>query len=867
MVIDPEKAQSRRWYELLYMGCLSAGIFLLLLWFFRSKLAIITETPIWAGMALIACIFVISIYKGKKTASFFGWRHFLNYPPIWIAALLGGAIAFLLMGYVPGILNSLKLSDTYHPIFQWLGWSAFLAAYASWLVRIVWELQKKDCPDDVPDQKQKLASPSTLFTSFNDLTVWLKDDLPIENERYAIFEHNLVAQRIAARIVWKESPSQALIGQLGSGKTSILNLVKNELKFINGGSRVKIVHAELWPYETPRAAVEGVLGELVESLSQEVDVIGLRGLPESYAEAMSALGGFWSVLVRIQGIPSNPFDILKHVDDIATAIGLTFIVWVEDLERFADGGPEPPNDEKISERLNPIRALLFGLDRMGSVSVVTATTSLNSRFDLFKIARFVEKVPEVKKSDASRILECFRDGCLSKNIIDPAMLEIRKKLEFTADPETFEKFFRMANLDSEVYGPDHALLIISETPRVLKQGLRNCLYIWNQLAGEIDFDDLLIMSMLKVAEPSVFAIIDKYISDLRIKESNEDPRARFKKAMESLVLSEIKREAVYEIIKFVFDEGGKPQGLANAGHADYWKRFLSVPKVEPEESDQRILSVMQGKDDLKVMELIENPACSDAVKDFADVKIDAIKLLSAQRRMELFKLWVERRCNDKEKKWDEEAPGLIPLWQLWLTSSKRGSIKDSNSLPLIKWAYDLAVPKKLALVTGIERFFVISDGDPIFSVEHVKEAKVYLRELLLSTYGGKPERLASALEGTDPRTLIWLCWGIDRLRAKDEEGLPFNDWKLFAQTLMEAVRLQPKIMLPQLACLVVNEYQMPSRKKGLHSEFNAKLTNQLFGNIYDLLTLFQGQDLADWEGDSRVKTLILEAQKIVSRPA
>lgn len=299
MTTDPKKARHKRWHELIYIGCLSAGIFLLLLWFFRFRLAIITEAPAWTGIALAACIFVIClyIYKGKKTASFFGWRHFLNYPPIWMAAIFGGTITFLLMGYVPGMLNNLKLSDTYHPIFQWLGWS--LACCASLLVGIVWKLPKKNCPDDAPDQKQKSAP--RILTSFDSLTTWISNDLPIEKEEEACFEHNLVAKRMASRMVYKKPPSQALVGQFGSGKTSILNLVKNELKLIKGGSQIRVVSVALWPYETPRAAVEGVLGKLIDALSEEVDVIGLRGLPGSYAEAMSALGGFWSAFVRLRG--------------------------------------------------------------------------------------------------------------------------------------------------------------------------------------------------------------------------------------------------------------------------------------------------------------------------------------------------------------------------------------------------------------------------------------------------------------------------------------------------------------------------------------------------------------------------------------
>jgi hypothetical protein len=51
-------------------------------------------------------------------------------------------------------------------------------------------------------------------------------------------------------------------------------------------------------------------------------------------------------------------------------------------ERFAGQGAGESETPADAERLNPIRALLYGLDRLQSVTVITATTSLHVRLDL-----------------------------------------------------------------------------------------------------------------------------------------------------------------------------------------------------------------------------------------------------------------------------------------------------------------------------------------------------------------------------------------------------------------------------------------------------------------------------------------------------
>ena len=118
--------------------------------------------------------------------------------------------------------------------------------------------------------------------------------------------------------------------------------------------RIHVVPVELWSYETTRAAVEGVINALIESLAQEVNVTALRGLPETYVAAMSSVGGLWSTLAHLQGKSPSPSKTLERIDAVATAIDHRFVVWVEDLERFAGSGNVGAETLEDAERLNPI---------------------------------------------------------------------------------------------------------------------------------------------------------------------------------------------------------------------------------------------------------------------------------------------------------------------------------------------------------------------------------------------------------------------------------------------------------------------------------------------------------------------------------
>jgi hypothetical protein len=701
------------------------------------------------------------------------------------------------------------------------------------------------------------------FETFDEMCDWLADDAPVTSPGADRFGHSRVAERIVERLIEKGPPAQAVVGALGSGKTTLRHLVSAHLSAREESAReIRLVPVELWPYETAKAAVEGVINTLVNALASEVNIVGLSGLSQAYAESMTAAGGLWSALVRAQGVPSNPAASLAAIDEIAIAIGTRYVVWIEDLERFAVADSKEASEEK----LNPIRALLYGLDNLRCVSVITATTSLRMRFDIEKIARFVEPLPELSEVAVGKVLGLFRRGCIpNPAIIDPAGPRARRDLQNLGEPEYIETQRKI--LGPGIHTIMDAICYLSKTPRTLKFALRGSLSAWKSLAGEIDFDDLLVLSILRESHPNAFALVQEHIHHLRgARTIREQDREEWKRAWDAafnrVLADDPARSAVEEIVKFVFGDDRSdqnPQGARVADHTDYWERLLSIPRFAPNEGDQPVLRALMGDSDDAILNALEAPGTSSAVEHFRH-------LVPTQRLRRLFLLLVGRRSTESAAAWkDHDPPGLIPLWRMWNRRGEAGELGPTGLLEDVKQALDIATPRNLALTAEIEQHFVVSSVVEFLSPPERDEAKRHLRSLLVSHYKTEPDRLAQSLAGARKPVLQWLVWDLDRVRAKDTAGIPFDGWEDFASALISAAQRHPEIVLPQLAWLVVREGPS-TRERRTTYEVDDEMLTRLFGRRDELLELFRRRVDLVGAADAPEVVAILAALSATSDP-
>lgn len=875
-----------RWLEVLGYGTSAGLLVLLLVWFFREMIADAASIPRWVSIVSILVILIWTIFhiwdtKGLRWQRYLGIRHFWAYPPTWVGSIAGLGFVFIGIGW----------GDHHnHSFILWLNCTVFGIACVAIVMGLgvtAFLLCRKDLDRHTSKNgKRKGKQNSSLresqalsltdLNSFNDLVTWVKHDSPVKSYREDQLKFGPIVQRVARRLQETPLPSQAIVGPLGSGKSTLGRLLKEELEE-NGASsslQIRLVLVELWPFETPKAVVEGILKKLLDAMREDVEVLGLRSIPTQYTEAMSAVGGWWKALAQLlQGSPGSPVDTLKRIDQVAIAIGIRYVLWVEDLERFAatSSKGDTHQDARERERLQPIEAVLHALNDQRSLTVITATTHLSSYFDLEKIARHLVDIPKIKYEDAARILHVFRRGCLDRwsDVKDPACGKVRKELDrLNNHMENYRLFVISDDMPLPV---DDAVLVLCRTPRTLKQALRRCYDFWNTYPCEIDFDDLLLMNLLREGLPSAFAYVRDHIEELRNIPANTVPffvtepgktlQNDLVKLAESDVLLRDKgtRDAVSGIVGFIFGDRArykKPQGFAT-DRGDYWRLFLEERDLNQGEKDVPLLQAIRDADaedseGKALLAFLETSNCPDGLAVFMAAT------LPFKRMTDLLVLLVNIHKGESPSEWPEHVkgmprvpPGLVRLQKCWKErweyDSERWDAQMAQDAML--QAIILAVPENLTLAYYLEHLF-FSETSSFFSYR--VRMREFLGGSLKEAFENQPETLSLRLMTTDFRILPYLCWEGGSSQATPDP--PFEGWTEFARTLLNAAG-DPRycsVVLPHLARLVARAKDSPNNQ----FTFIPSLADVLFGSSEAVLELVRNHVTDECVKDAAVQALI-----------
>jgi KAP family P-loop domain len=334
-LVSRAKTVLYRWISVLSLGIVAGSIWVLAFWWNKYRFQGLLDLPQWVSF----CIgIVVTLYLVHQTwfkgAAFWGLKHLLTYPPLWLALIPATGLFVFVLRHFDRVVEELGFSDNgeiFRLAFWWMLFSVLVVAvFSAILLKIFEKKSFHQLENSTVDPSDPIG-----LSDFESIKNWIEDDVPIESARDDRFSFVPMARRIANRIkVEGKSASIAVIGKLGSGKSSLAKLVAEQLAH----SHVKLVIVELWRYNTPQAAVEGIIHALVDALAEEVPVVALRGVSGEYVAAMGEAGGYWPVISKIlQLAPSDPAQALDQVQDIAVAIGWRYALWVEDLERYAEG--------------------------------------------------------------------------------------------------------------------------------------------------------------------------------------------------------------------------------------------------------------------------------------------------------------------------------------------------------------------------------------------------------------------------------------------------------------------------------------------------------------------------------------------------
>jgi hypothetical protein len=828
-----------RWLEIGGLSVAGAAIVALagqwMIPFIRSRLLEPGYGIPFAALLILIC----SYYGHGRLAAWLGLKNLSAYPPPWIAGFFGTLPLILCWRLFPDAFPDV----TAHTVRWYLpALLAIVILIAHGLVSGIRRLfergaRKETTPQQQPDQ---IRQRKLLTKDFDELRAWLRNDDEIEDPEMDAFGHDDVARRIAGRLSaggddHSTAPTIALVGELGSGKTSIQKLVRRQLKdqgFLD--QSIIVVPISLWPFETPDAAVRGILTGLTEGLSHHVNTACLSAVPTRYVKAIESAGGLWSFLGVLLHSSASPDELLTRFQDIAIAIDMKIVLWIEDLERFAgvENLPGAEGGSRENERLAPIRSLLHLLDRKDRISVVLAANTLDARFDMEKIARFVERPPRLGSEEAGNLMEFFRRGCLAMlgDLVDPAGENRRVHLSnFGRDFEDFA-----SDLTGEPKFLEY-LVILCHTPRQLKHVLRAALDVWEPLVGEIDIDDVFLISILRITEPDVFALVEKHIDLLRkgpTRLAGTDPKpSPFDEGMTRLMEDRPRERwtAVDRILDFVFPNRKtgveshsvpqKPQGLTVNNHVDYWSRFLIVPDLADDARDQPLLKEIElWEHDRtgKLPEHVADPGHSEGVFNFGAG-------FSAGALNDLLRTVINGRAGESPDEWpidhrgEPSPPGIVEIWRIM----NRCAPNQSDLKDLLKDAIRSYSRRNLTLIDELmDRFATVEPRSPA----HLDRAAINeLRKPLEDALSAMSEtEIIESLRGAGSAVLLHCVWSLDRIRSGNLNGHPFQDWPPFADRLLDASKHEPPVVLPQLLPFVVSDSHPTNNRQPTFDEEKAR---------------------------------------------
>lgn len=849
-----------RWLELLLHAVLALAVWSLLLSIIPDLVQKVAQVPLIGVVSFLVLILVSLLVAGwGRLLAFTGLRHPLTYPPLWFAGVFGCAVLLLLL---PQIAPQPALSiaaETAKPLCR-----VALSGVGCCVVVVVLGQILGRLAASPPSPESTHSQQGDELATFETLINWIRDDRPLTSPGADRFNFGTTATRIARHIV-AGAGSQAVVGDLGSGKSTLMNLVDYELKASGAAHRVRLVPVELWQYSTPAAAVGGIVRAAVSALAEEVNVLPIAGLPGRYLSTMTAAGGVTSALAKLIHEEPDPFDALGAIDRVLVAIDLRLCIWVEDLERYAGEGagvlsPKTSAAELGANRLlNPIRAVLHGLDRLEQVSVVAATTNLRSRLDVDKIARFVEDVPPLTIMEVCRILHTFREGSLKHTqYIESAKPGARKE---------FDRFNRPAWIASQLVSLSKAsassrVAQLGTTPRALKVALRLTWDTWEPLCGEVDFDDLLAISFLRARSPDAFAEVRSHLHELYTRgdaahHGHPEGNRTFQIDLETALGNGLEWAATLEIVDFIFDKknrDNKPQGL---GHNRYWQRYMNAEPIQFQESDQRILSILSSKTDDEILDLLESDL-SGIATHFEHLLgrsqvINLVGLLTRRRAAESPSAWAHRSAN-----FDRTAPALSAVSYFVRNRRRSGELSQGEVRELYWRNVEYAASRNLQLAMELEGWFAgftrhlnsplnPVETDELPFQEMVDSLQTNLRESIRACYQHAPSKLAAALKDAHEATLLWTVYGSGGAQeSNDEPTFWGNHWNEFSSAILETLKNFPHEMLPQVARLLVKmEERTTTKYEFIFSQTRAKTLFDV-EQLWDALGAISVESSDDW---------------------
>ena len=415
---------------------------------------------------------------------------------------------------------------------------------------------------------------------------WWQNESPVTHLEEDEFNRVAIVNRLHANLQLPKLKRQVLAGGYGTGKSSILKFLEEKLTDDNPLQWL-VVHFNAWgKIDEPAKTQALILDEIIAQLSKKIDTCALQTLPENYH---LALKGNLKALNYLLHHNKTPRELLEIVDNILSMINKKVVVFVEDIDR---------NNEP-KEACNSVAPLLDKLSKINNITFIFTIEYSSEISDITnRIAEYREDIPPFNPTVelASFIKRCH-NYAQKENIT--LFCKGGKK-----PSGTFINYDALDNLGKVFSSPR----ILAATFRVVDKKWRGSASV-KGLAGNFNFDDLLVLSTLKEAAPLAYDFVHLHSQMLNKPGCKSLLDGKWELLMKDSDNLDTRAETE-ALLKFIFphwnSDYAKPRIQSIAASDDYksyWDIYCTAGAAHSVIRDDRlleILGVLDGRNDKNI---------------------------------------------------------------------------------------------------------------------------------------------------------------------------------------------------------------------------------------------------------------------------
>ena len=619
-------------------------------------------------------------------------KHGFYHPPTWLAWLIGGII-------VAGIDLAVGLSPTHYTAsaWEWVGYglgAILLVSVYRWLTALV------DRSRSSTGDLLLRHTPST--TEWNPaVEEWLQSDAPADHD---FLGNHAVSLRLKC-LLESGTRSIGIIGPFGAGKTSIVRWLAELVNADSQAQKPRLLVSEhsCWKFESSASSIHAMLADAIAKVERLIDTFYVSSLPESYRQTFSSGGKWLDSISKLMFGQRDPIEQFGRLSALLGNMNARLVFVVEDLDR---------NDSRTFD-IQEVQAFLQQLKDFPNLSfILTGGVSSSRKIDFAKLCDHIEYLKSIDHRLASEMVRLVRKRCLDTRAFPH---------EASAEPESqhdvWNELTGLMLHDLEEMSLPKAVARLLNTPRSLRHALARTYTAWRDLCGEIDWNHLLAVNVLRFAAPECFSFLVRRWDRIHALPSSD--AARFRESVandwkQTIQNVEWPPSAANVVMEFILpaseswlvensrsgSAGNSPQGVQRE---KYWRRAVNE-SIDP--NDVRDQVVIRGLrqwldapsvDSELILQLCNSKTYSDVWEDWAGEFLadhpDRILLLCQHV--------LARICNEHGAAASDDSQGFVATWRF---ASKRVPRRPENR----EWLEERiaeAANVSVELVNGLWHYF------------------------------------------------------------------------------------------------------------------------------------------------------------------